>query len=106
MVKIFLSEVQKVIALDYFPNEAIAQSAVTFALLVLLLLVDPLLALTVGLVLGLAYIGIFTFVGGHLTRNTYYGKSRTFYAISEAFGAAKEPKCGLESVFIDRFETS
>ena len=106
--KNILSEVQKVIEFGLLPLMTLfAQSAVTFALLVLLLLVDPLLALTVGLVLGLAYIGIFTFVGGHLKR---LGEIRTtanqerFTAISEAFGAAKELKVGgLESVFIDRF---
>ena len=84
-----------------------AQSMVTVALLILLIIVDPLLALSVGLVLGLAYTGIFAVVSGWLKR---LGQARIkanqarFTAVSEAFGAAKEVKVGgLEQAYIERF---
>ena len=84
-----------------------AQSTVALALLILLLVVDPLLALAVGLVLGLAYAGIFVVVSGWLNR---LGVARVkanqarYTAVSEAFGAAKEVKVGgLEQAYTQRF---
>ena len=84
-----------------------AQSMVALTLLLLLIIVDPLLALSVGVVLGMAYAGIFAVMSGWLKR---LGQARIdankerFTAVSEAFGAAKEVKVGgLEQAYIQRF---
>lgn len=106
--KNILSEVSGVIYGGMIPLMALmAQIAVTIALLGLLLLVDPMLAVSVGLVLGVAYGGILALMSGWL--NTL-GQARIkanqerYTVVSEAFGAAKEVKAGgLESIFIERF---
>jgi ABC-type multidrug transport system fused ATPase/permease subunit len=106
--KTILSEVSSVIGNGMLPLMTLmAQSMVALALLILLLIVDPLLALSVGVVLGLVYVGIFAVMSGWLKR---LGQARTrankerFTAVSEAFGAAKEVKVGrLEQAYIKRF---
>ena len=106
--KTILSEVGMVIGGGMIPlMTLIAQSAVALALLILLIIVDPLLALSVGVVMGLAYAGIYAFMSGWLK---LLGQARIdanqerFTAVSEAFGAAKEVKVGgLEQVYIQRF---
>jgi ABC-type multidrug transport system fused ATPase/permease subunit len=106
--KTILSEVSTVIGNGMIPLMTLmAQSTVALALMILLLIVDPLLALSVGVVLGLAYAGIFAVMSGWLKR---LGKARIkanqerFTSVSEAFGAAKEVKVGgLEQVYIQRF---
>jgi ATP-binding cassette, subfamily B, bacterial PglK len=106
--KTILSEAGTVVSSGMIPLMTLmAQSAITIALLILLLIVDPILALSVGLVLGIAYVAIFSLVSGWLKR---LGQSRIqtnqerFIAVSEAFGAAKEVKVGgLEQVYIQRF---
>jgi len=106
--KIILSEVHTVINNGMAPLMTLmAQSTVALALLILLIIVDPLLALSVGVVLGLAYAGIFAVMSGWLKR---LGQARIdankerFTAVSEAFGAAKEVKVGgLEQAYIQRF---
>ena len=106
--KNILSEVGVVVGNGLNPMmNLIAQSMVALALLTLLLVVDPLLALSVGLVLGLAYVCIFAVMRGWLKR---FGQARIqanqerFTALSEAFGAAKEVKVGgLEQTYIQRF---
>jgi len=108
--KTILSEVQTVINNGMTPLMTLmAQSTVTLALLILLIIVDPLLALSVGVVLGLAYAGIFAIMSSWLKR---LGQARIkanqerFTAVSEAFGAAKEVKVGgLEQAYIQRFAT-
>lgn len=106
--KTILSEVGTVVGGNLTPfMNLVAQSTVALALLILLIIVDPMLALSVGLVLGLSYAGIFGVMSGWLKR---LGQARIeanqerFTAVSEAFGAAKEVKvCGLEQVYIQRF---
>jgi len=106
--KNILSEVQKVIDYGIYPMMIIlAQTSVTLALLILLIIVDPLLALSVCIVLGLAYASIYFIVRGWLNR---LGQARIvankerFTVVSETFGAAKEIKVGgLELAFIQRF---
>jgi ABC-type multidrug transport system fused ATPase/permease subunit len=106
--KSILSEVSAVIGGGMIPlMTLVAQSTVALALLILLIIVDPLLAFSVGLVLGLSYAGIFAVMSGWLKR---LGQSRIkanqerFTAVSEAFGAAKEVKVGgLEWVYVRRF---
>jgi len=106
--KTILSEVVTVVSGCITPLMTImSQSAITLAILILLLLVDPLLAFIIGVVLGLAYASIFAVLSGWLKR---LGQGRTkanrdrFVALSDAFGAAKEIKVGgLEKAFVERF---
>ena len=106
--KTILSEVNVVIYGGMIPFMTLmAQSMITLAVLALLVIVDPLLAIYVGSLLGLAYIGIFAVLRGWLKR---LGQERTkanqlrFTAVSEAFGAVKVLKVGgLEQIFIQRF---
>jgi ABC-type multidrug transport system fused ATPase/permease subunit len=106
--KTILSEVQSVIINGMTPLMTLmAQSTVALALLLLLLIVDPVLALSIGVVLALAYVGIFAVMSSWLKR---LGQARIdankerFTAVSEAFGAAKEVKVGgLEQAYIKRF---
>ena len=85
----------------------IAHSAVVAAIISLLVVSDPTLALMVCLVLGLAYYIIYIFTKSLLSK---IGQGRLdanrlrFSSLSEAFGAAKEVKLGgLEKIFVKRF---
>ena len=106
--KTILSDVQQLIALGIRPMmELIAKGMVTFSLIILLIIVNPKLALIVGLSLGGTYMLIFYFVSSYLNK---IGKKRSsnnrlrFKSVSEAFGAAKEVKFrGLEETYIKRF---
>jgi ATP-binding cassette, subfamily B, bacterial PglK len=106
--KTILSDVNTVVYQAMQPMMTmLAQSAVTLALLILLLIVDPLLALSVGLVLGIAYISVFTLMSKWLK---YLGEAliganqERFAALSNAFSAVKEVKVGgLEQAYIQRF---
>jgi len=87
--------------------DLIAKSMVAIALISLLIIANPKLALVVGLTLIGAYGIVFYFVRHYLDS---IGKERLknnelrFLAISEAFGAAKEVKVGgLEETYIKRF---
>jgi ATP-binding cassette, subfamily B, bacterial PglK len=103
-----LSEVNLVVANALIPiMNIIAQCAVSAALLLLLIIVDPQLALSIALVLGLAYGLVFKITKNILSR---IGKERLednearYLAVNEAFGAAKEVKIGgLERFYIQRF---
>jgi ABC-type multidrug transport system fused ATPase/permease subunit len=106
--KTILSEVQTVMYNGILPlMTLLAQSAVAIALLGLLLLVDPLLAVSVGFVLSIAYGGILFLMSGWLNtlgQARIQANQERYTAVSEAFGAAKEVKAGgLESIFIERF---
>ncbi len=106
--KTILSEVHSVIYNGFLPLMALlAQSAVAIALLILLLLVDPLLAIAVSLILGLAYGSILLVMGGWLNK---LGQARIlanqerYSVVGEAFGAVKEIKAsGLEAAYVQRF---
>ena len=106
--KTILSEVGTLIVNGVIPMmNLIAQGAVATALLALLILVDPKLALIVGLTLATAYALIFKGARGLLnsmgTERLIANQAR-FTAISEAFGASKEVKIGgLEQTYIQRF---
>ena len=106
--KTILSEVAIVISSGF--NHlmlVISQSMVALALLGLLLIVDPMLAIVVGMVLGLAYIGIFLFSRNrlkHLGEIRSHANHGRFTSVSEVFGAIKEVKMwGLENVYLQRF---
>ena len=103
-----LSEVSIVIGKGLIPLlTLVAQGMVTLAILILLFIVDPLLALSVGIVLVLAYAGLAISFSRWLK---YLGQARShankerFTVVSELFGAVKEVKVGaLEQAFIKRF---
>jgi len=106
--KTVLSEVAAVISGGMVPLITLfAQSAVAIALLLLLLLANPLLALSSGLVLSAAYWLIFKKMGGLLSRlgsNRFETNQQRFTAVSEAFSAVKEVKIGgLENAYVQRF---
>jgi ABC-type multidrug transport system fused ATPase/permease subunit len=106
--KTILSEVSTVIHQAIVPiMNLIAQGAVTMAVTMLLIVIDPKLALIVGLTLAVAYSLIFKTTSGLLARmgtERVEANRERFTAISEAFGAAKEVKVGgLEHAYIQRF---
>ena len=86
--------------------ELIANGMVATALITLLILTDPKLALVVGFSLGLSYFSIFFFTRNYLNRigsERLKNNELRFTSVSEAFGAAKEVKVGgLEQVFINQ----
>ncbi len=106
--KNILSEVGIVVSNGIKPFvDLIVRCVVAITIFVLLILVDPKLAITVSLTLGLAYGLIYKFSRSILIR---IGKERLkanqwrFTAVSEAFGAVKEIKVGgLEKTYIERF---
>ena len=109
--KTILSEVSQIILNGMKPLiELIAQSMVTFLLIVLLIIADPKLTLIIGLSLTTAYLIIFNFIRKYLARsgqNRLLNNQLRFTAVSEAFGASKEVKIGgLEQVYIKIFSKS
>jgi ABC-type multidrug transport system fused ATPase/permease subunit len=108
--KTILSEVSTVIHGGIMPMMSlIAQGAVAIALLTLLILIDPKLALIVGVTLATAYALIFKATRGFLTsigQERVKANQGRFTAVSEAFGASKEVKVGgLEQAYINRFSS-
>ncbi len=109
--KTILSEVTIVIDNGLNPlMELIAKGMVTIAIITLLFLADPTLALIVGCSLTSAYGLIFYNIRNYVNRT---GEERLknnqlrFSAVSEAFGAAKEVKIqGLEEVYVKNFSNS
>ena len=87
--------------------DLIAKSAVSFALLALLILANPKIAFIVGFCLGSSYLLIYWATKTYISR---LGKERfkknqlVFKSINEAFGAIKEIKMGgLEKIYIKMF---
>jgi ABC-type bacteriocin/lantibiotic exporter with double-glycine peptidase domain len=108
--KTILSEVGIVIVGGILPLMTLmTQSVVAFALLALLLIVEPLLAILVGMVLSISYIIIFTLMGRKLNKlgqDRIQANQDRFLALSEAFGAIKEIKLGrLEQAYVEKFAT-
>lgn len=106
--KTILSEVNSVIRGGLIPLLTIsAQGTVVLALLTLLLIVDFQLAVTVGLVLLVAYMAVVALVRkwlGRLGQTRVIANQARFTAVSEAFGALKEVKIwGLEDEYTHRF---
>ena len=106
--KNILSEVAFAVGQGIIPfMELISKGMVATALIVLLIIVDPKIALIVGFTLGIAYSLIFYLVHKHLKQigneRTKNNQSR-FLTVSEAFSAIKEVKViGLEQAYINRF---
>jgi ATP-binding cassette, subfamily B, bacterial PglK len=109
--KTILSEVSQIVGSGMNPlMTLISHSMISIAIIVLLIIADPKLALIVGFSLGGAYSLIFYFTRNYLAR---IGEERLksnqlrYTAVSEAFGAAKEVKVGgLEKIYIKRFSDS
>ena len=109
--KTILSEVSKVVGGGIKASmELIARTNVTIAIIILLILVDPKLALIVSFFLCGLYGLIFYFIRNYLNqigkKNLENNRLR-FTSVSEAFGAAKEVKVGgLEQAYISSFSVS
>ena len=109
--KTILSQVGEVVGGGIRPlMEVIAKSTVSIAIIFLLIIVDPKVALIVGFSLGISYGIIYIFLRRHLNR---IGKKHLkhnqlrFTVISEGFGAVKDVKVGgLEDAYIRRYSES
>ncbi|MDA9626953.1 ABC transporter ATP-binding protein/permease [Candidatus Pelagibacter sp.] len=109
--KLILSEVSTIISGGLSPvMELIAKSFVIVALISLLIIVDPKLALIVGICLIGSYSLIFYFIRQYLKK---IGQERLknnqlrYLALSEAFGASKEVKLGgLEKTYVNFFSNA
>jgi ABC-type multidrug transport system fused ATPase/permease subunit len=108
--KNILSEVNQVVGRSNLLLELLAKSMIAIALISLLILTDPVLAITVGLLLGLSYGIIFKLTKAYLNRigsESFKNNQLRFTAVSEAFGAVKEIKLNsLEKVFTQRFSVA
>ena len=109
--KNILSEVGQVIAIGLKPlMEIIAKGILVIMLIILLILVDPKLALIVGFTLLVAYYFIFSLVRKYLNRigeERVKSNEKRFKVVTEAFGASKEVKLGgLERIYINLFSGS
>ena len=106
--KTILSEVSHVVGSGIKPlMELIAKSMIAIAIIILLIIIDPKLALITGFLLGGAYVLLFyiirTFVS-KIGRENLKSNELRFLALNEAFGAAKEVKVGgLEEIYINRY---
>ena len=106
--KSVLSEVRTVVNSALKPFlDMIGNGFVTFAILLLLILVNPKLAIIVGFTLMFSYGCIYMFTQVYLKqigRDRFKANSLRYKVISEAFGAIKEIKMGgLEKVYTKRF---
>ncbi len=90
--------------------DLIAKSSVTIAIIILLIIIDPKLALIVGLSLSIIYVLIYYSVNKYLKKigkDSLKNNQLRFTAVSEAFGAVKEIKVGgLEQTYINNFSIS
>jgi ABC-type multidrug transport system fused ATPase/permease subunit len=109
--KVILSEVGAVIGNGVYPlTELFAKGIHTVALVTLLIIIDPKLALVVSFSLSCVYGFIFYFLRSLLKKS---GNERVknnklrFKILSDAFGATKEVKVGaLEQIYINQFSDS
>lgn len=109
--KTILSEVSAIIGNGLKPLiEMISHSLVTFMLIVLLIIIDPILTLLVTISFSLVYGLIFVFISNYLKQ---IGKKRLdnnqlrFTTVNEAFGAVKEIKVsGKEESYINIFSNA
>jgi len=109
--KTVLSEVQHIIGMGMRPlMEVIAKGMIVFALVFLLLLADPKLAIIVGSILSISYGLIYYYTKKYLNKighERLKNNELRYKTVSEAFGAAKEVKVsGLEDIYINSFSNS
>ena len=85
----------------------IANSTVAIFLIILLIVINPILALIMGCILGVSYAVIYTSLRKYLNKIgdiRLENNQNRFTTVSEAFGASKEVKIrSLENTFINRF---
>ena len=106
--KNILSEVSQVIGNGIKPLiELISKCVITIAIIFLLILVDPKLALIVGLSIGVTYLLIFYFIKSFLNKigvKRLSSNKLRFLSLNNVFGAIKEIKlAGLEKYHINLF---
>ena len=106
--KTVLSEVNVVISKGLKPMiTLITQTAVILTLISLLILVNPKPAIIIGVIFGITYFIIYSFIKNLLTKigeERLKANEMRFTTIIEAFGAFKELKIGqLEKAFVQRF---
>ena len=106
--KTILSEVNTIITAGLNGLfEIAAKGMLIIAIIILLLIVDPKMAITVGFSLSVAYGLIYLFVRNNLNQlgaKRLHNNELRFTTVSEAFGAVKEIKIGgLENSYIGRF---
>ena len=109
--KTILSEVQHIIGMGMRPlMEVIAKGMVTIALIILLIIVNPKLAMVVGFTLSIVYGLVFFYTRKYLNRigdERLISNESRFTTVSEAFSASKEVKVGgLEENYIKIFSNS
>ncbi|MBU1425707.1 MAG: ABC transporter ATP-binding protein/permease [Gammaproteobacteria bacterium] len=109
MANILFAEVNRLVAGVLLPSiEIVAKGAVILAILLLLLIIDPMMAVGVTIVMGGIYSLIFIAIRRHLTRigreSIAAGSDRVRIA-NEAFGGIKELKIlGNEENFVRRYD--
>jgi len=106
-----LSEVGRLIGGGMKPlMELISRSIASVALIILLIIVDPKLAILTSFFLGLFYGVIFFSIQNYLNligKKRLKSNEKRFLSISEAFGAVKEIKVsGLEQMYLKHFSNS
>ena len=106
--KNILTEVSTVVGNGLSPLlNLIVQSIMSLTILTLLIIVNPKLALIIGLILCLAYVIVYKSLLNIISlksQERFNANQWRFTAVSEAFGAVKEIKLsGLEQTYIDRF---
>lgn len=106
--KTILSEIANVVSGGLGPlMDIITKGFIAFAIITLLILVDPILALIVSFVIVGTYGLLIYFIRGYLSRigeQNLKNNELRFIAISDAFGALKEVKVGgLEQYYIKQF---
>ena len=106
--KNILSEINEVIYQSIVPfMNLISQGAVSIAIIILLILTDPVLAMGVSIVLATSYGAIFFLMKNFLSqigKDRLEANEKRFSVIQEAFGAAKEMKVGaLEQTYVNQF---
>ncbi|WP_018952665.1 ABC transporter ATP-binding protein [Thioalkalivibrio sulfidiphilus] len=103
-----LHEMNKIVYGVLWPAiHMVARGLVAISLLLLMVVVDPLLAVSVAFVLGASYAGIYLMVRRYLHNighERFESNEQRFKVVQEALGGIKDVKVsGLESVFLERF---
>ena len=106
--KVVLSEVQQVIDLAFIPLlQFISQTLVASVLLTLLIIYNPILSISVGLILSSSYFFVFFFLKNYLLKignERLKANEMRFHSVSEAFGAIKEIKLNnTEDLYVNFF---
>jgi ABC-type multidrug transport system fused ATPase/permease subunit len=109
--KTILSETGQVVGYGIGPLlELMAKGTIAIALIILLILVDPKLAMIVSLLFGILYFFAFILMRdflGKIGKERLYNNKIRFISLNEAFGAFKEIKlAGLEKIYVNRFSKS